>query len=74
MDEEFKSHAFEYLHDGATWCFEVQATSKADAEQRVQRMQHATYLGEVQCRIPSMRVSGMLARTICGVRNLLGPR
>lgn len=65
-----KKHAFEYQHDGVAWIIEVRADSKEDAEQRIQRMQYATYLGEVELTIPTRTGNPWLVKMICWWRNI----
>ena len=48
----FSRHLYEYRHDGAVWGIEIQATSRADADERLRRLAWAKYQGEVAYAFP----------------------
>lgn len=51
-NKDFKTYLFNYRHDGATWAFEIKATSAQDATYRVSEMARAQYRGEVGAAFP----------------------
>jgi hypothetical protein len=66
--DQFKSYLFEYGHDGARWGFEVLAISREDAEERLSKLQFATYKGEVQEKLSAG--SKPWASVLCWWKNL----
>jgi hypothetical protein len=54
----------EYQYDGASWCLELQAASRADAEARLKALPWARLLGEVafSASIPESWISRQLAK------------
>ena len=69
-DENFKIYLFEYRHDDSQWGFEIQAASQADAEERVAKLQFATYRGEIAAKIPVLPGSNAFVRALCWMRNV----
>lgn len=45
MKKEWGRYLFEYRYEGATWCFELIATSQADAEARFKALAWAQFKG-----------------------------
>jgi hypothetical protein len=43
----FNRYLIEYQYDGAMWCLELQAASRADAEARIKALPWARLLGEI---------------------------
>ncbi len=68
-DENWPEYLFEYYHEGKAWSFKIPARSPEDAQERVNRLPYAKYLGELKMEIP-VRM-GWFARLACAVRNLL---
>lgn len=67
-EETYSDYLFSYNYEGDSYVFTIKASSPQDAKARVQRLQWATYDGEVKAVIP---VPGPLQRI---VRWLLGAR
>lgn len=65
--DEFKTYLFEYSYKGATWDFDIKATSPEDAIARLHAMIDANYLGLLKGSVPAR--FGTLARLICWLRN-----
>lgn len=67
MGEEWKTHLFEYHHDGATWGFEINAPSQEDAQERLNKLLYAKYVGILQYKLPVEL--GIFARLLCWWQN-----
>jgi hypothetical protein len=67
MNEAWKTHLFEYNHDGATWSIEIKANSEQDALERLARLQYAKYMGVLQFKLPVEL--GIFARLLCWWQN-----
>jgi hypothetical protein len=67
MDERCETHLFEYQHGGATWSFEIEASSEQDALERLEQLQRARYLGVLQATLPVEL--GIFARLFCWLQN-----
>jgi hypothetical protein len=67
MNKNWPTHLFHYQHDGATWSIEIPAPTEQDAKERLDKLQNATYLGELQMKIPVEL--GIFARLICWWQN-----
>jgi hypothetical protein len=54
----------EYQYEGSTWCLELQAASRADAEARLKALPWARLLGEVafSASVPESWVTRQLAK------------
>jgi hypothetical protein len=64
-----KWYLFSYRHDGATWGFEVWASSPEDARAKVSKMAYATYDGVLVAKVPS--VVGPLVKFGLWARNMI---
>jgi len=67
MNEECKTHLFQYEHKGARWSVEIPASSEHDARERLVKLQDAAYLGVLQIKLPVEL--GIFARVICWLQN-----
>jgi hypothetical protein len=67
MSEKLNTYLFEYHHDNATWSMEIKASSEQDAQERLERMQHAKYVGVLQMKLPVEL--GIFARLLCWWHN-----
>ena len=67
MGEAWKTYLFEYIHDGATWSLEIKAKSEQDAQERLDKLQHAKYLGVLQFKLPAEL--GIFTRLLCWWHN-----
>ena len=67
MNKSFNTYLFSYQHDGASWCFEIQAEDEEDAKARVAKLIYATYDGEVVAKLPAQ--FGGLWRLVTWARN-----
>lgn len=67
MDERCETHLFEYRHRGAAWNIEIKASSEQDAQERLEQLQHAQYLGVLQATLPVE--FGIFARLLCWWQN-----
>lgn len=63
----WNSYLFDYYHDGAWWCIEICAQSKEDARERVDKLPHAKYVGEIQMTFPVEL--GVIAKLLCWWKN-----
>jgi hypothetical protein len=72
LSNRFRTFLFSYRHAGAEWNLEIRATSEEDARARIDRLQYATYEGELVAKVPA--AAGLLARAYVFVRNSLAPR
>lgn len=61
------TYLFEYHFNHATYMFEMPAESREEAEERLLRLPHAKYVGELQMKIPANL--GWLARLVCWWNN-----
>jgi hypothetical protein len=67
MGEKWETHLFEYNHDGATWSIEIKAPSQQDAQERLNKLLYAKYLGVLQMKLPVEL--GIFARFLCWLHN-----
>lgn len=67
MDEKWETHLFEYNHDGATWSIEIKAPSQQDAQERLNKLLYAKYVGVLQMKLPVEL--GIFARLLCWWHN-----
>ena len=67
MERSFDTYLFSYNHEGHSWCFEIQADSREDAQARVARLAFATYDGEIVTKVPASL--GWPARLLVMLRN-----
>jgi hypothetical protein len=67
MNQKWPVHLFEYQHEGSTWTIEIPAKSEQDALERINRLQHAKYLGVLQMKLPVEL--GLFARLMCWWQN-----
>jgi hypothetical protein len=68
--EVYEDHLFEYQHGGSRWDITICATSREDAEERISKMQFATYLGRSCGTIPAFPGAGLWLRVWCWWKNL----
>lgn len=68
----YERHGFEYSHDGMRWDIDIWATSQADAEERISKMQFATYIGTLEGSIPAYPGAGLWVRFVCWLNNRKG--
>lgn len=66
---EFKRYLVSYRHDGAQWNIEIPATSREDAEQRLNQLHFGRVDGEIIANVPGSM--GPIAMLAARVRNLL---
>jgi len=52
QSDKFKTYLFKYQHEGATWGFDVQASSLEDAKARLSKISRAQYEGILSISIP----------------------
>ncbi len=69
MVEKWETHLFEYKHAGLTWCFEIKASSVADARERLAKLSHADHLGTLVLKVPAQL--GFFAKFIYWLASLL---
>lgn len=67
MSEKWETHLFEYYHDGATWSLEIKAPSQQDAQERLNKLLYAKYVGVLQMKLPVEL--GIFARLLCWLHN-----
>ena len=67
MDQKWRTHLFQYHHNGSRWSIEILANSEQDAKERLASLQTAQYLGIQQMKIPVEL--GIFARLICWWQN-----
>ena len=67
MDEKWRTYLFEYNHDGATWSLEIKAPSQEDAQERLNKLLYAKYIGILQMKLPVE--FGIFARLLCWWQN-----
>ena len=67
MGEKLNTYLFEYHHDNAAWSMEIKACSEQDAKERLERMQHAKYIGVLQMKFPVEL--GIFTRLLCWWHN-----
>lgn len=72
MIDKWKTYLFEYNHDGSIWCLEIKASSPEDAQERLNRLPYARYMGTMQMTLPVE--TGIFARLLCWLQNRLAPR
>lgn len=65
-------HLFRYHHHGKWWQIDVYARDADDAQDRMNKMPHAQYLGEIQAVIPAR--FGWWARLFCWWKNYWRPK
>ena len=67
MGEKWETHLFEYNHDGATWSVEIKALSQEDAQERLNKLLYAKYIGVLQMKFPVEL--GIFTRLLCWLQN-----
>jgi hypothetical protein len=68
-EAKVQTYLFEYRCHGKTFALDVPAYSKAEAEARVAAMNHATFVGTLEGKIPAV-VGAWLPRIIVWWKNL----
>lgn len=69
-DSDYRVYLFEYFHDGSWWSVEISATSPADAQERMNKMPLAKYLGTLEMKIPAyVPGGGWFVRLWCWWKN-----
>jgi hypothetical protein len=71
MPEQWPEYVVTYKMDGADWGITVIAKDAADASRRLRAIgMTGSVDGELVVTIPAGPCAGILARTVCAVRNL----
>lgn len=71
QESGFKSHLFEYRHEGSEWGIEIVARSPEDAHNRLKSLAWAQYRGEIKAKfvVPS---TGLIRRFVSWFSNAPG--
>jgi hypothetical protein len=69
MNQQWKTFACRYYHDGKWWALDLVAQSDDDAQARAKKLGNLQLLGEVKMQIPAWRGAGLFARLLVSSRN-----
>lgn len=71
IPDGWRWYLVEYEYNGSKWNLDLLATDDDDASARVEALFQAKLLGECMMQIPAFSGAGMLARSLCVLRNFL---
>ena len=71
MNQEWKTYACRYYHDGKWWALDLVAQDGDDAQARIKKLGNLQLLGEVKMQIPAWRGAGLFARLLVSSRNAI---
>lgn len=70
MNDQWKTYACRYFHNGKWWSLDLVAHDDDDASQRVRKLGNLQLLGQIKAQIPArMPFAEFLTRSVVAIRN-----